>query len=80
MIEQLKKCKNSLTKAATDIAPTIFKALKMIEEQDGCHLSRMSGSGATCFGIFKDEISARRACDSITNNYPEWWVVQTRLL
>jgi 4-diphosphocytidyl-2-C-methyl-D-erythritol kinase len=40
----------------------------------GCRLARMSGSGATCFGIFDGAAEARSAADAMSNKYPRWWV------
>ncbi|MEO6945240.1 MAG: 4-(cytidine 5'-diphospho)-2-C-methyl-D-erythritol kinase, partial [Nitrobacter sp.] len=37
-------------------------------------LSRMSGSGATCFAIFGNEADARNAAQAIQHDHPQWWV------
>jgi 4-diphosphocytidyl-2-C-methyl-D-erythritol kinase len=34
----------------------------------------MSGSGATCFGIFEDGAEAQRAAQDIRLAHPQWWV------
>jgi 4-diphosphocytidyl-2-C-methyl-D-erythritol kinase len=40
----------------------------------------MSGSGATCFGIFENVAAARRAGDALKPAHPGWWVAPGRLL
>lgn len=80
MINLLQRTKNDLTDAAITLAPNVQNVLTMIEKQDGCYLSRMSGSGATCFGIFKDKESASNAYRIIKQKQPKWWITQTRFL
>ena len=53
--------------------------LAAIAETGGCLLARMSGSGATCFGLFADAQAAARASRRIAAAQPDWWVVATRL-
>jgi 4-diphosphocytidyl-2-C-methyl-D-erythritol kinase len=43
-------------------------------------LARMSGSGATCFGLFADDAAAARAADALVAKHRGWWVCATRLL
>jgi 4-diphosphocytidyl-2-C-methyl-D-erythritol kinase len=47
--------------------------------QAGAKLARMSGSGATCFGVFDTEDLAENAALAIGANHPNWWVQATRL-
>jgi 4-diphosphocytidyl-2-C-methyl-D-erythritol kinase len=42
--------------------------------------SRMSGSGATCFGLFASLEKAQIAADAIAEKHPHWWVAATTLL
>lgn len=44
----------------------------------GAALVRMSGSGATCFGLFDDDASAASAAESISAAHPKWYVQATR--
>jgi 4-diphosphocytidyl-2-C-methyl-D-erythritol kinase len=39
----------------------------------------MSGSGATCFGLFSDEAAARAAARELKQGHPDWWIVATTL-
>jgi len=54
--------------------------LNAIGQLDGCLLSRMSGSGATCFGIFEDVPAAARAAETIGRGHPGWWAAPGRLI
>ena len=68
--------RNDLQPSARAIAPEIDEVLDVLGDQPGALLSRMSGSGATCFALFEraeDCAAARRAI------WPEWWSVATRL-
>jgi 4-diphosphocytidyl-2-C-methyl-D-erythritol kinase len=48
--------------------------LAVLRTLAGCRLVRMSGSGATCFGIFDGIAEARSAADALCNKYPRGWV------
>lgn len=68
--------RNDLQLPALGLAPVIKDVLTMLE---GARLTRMSGSGATCFGIYDSLDTARAAADRIVQARPDWWVraVQT---
>lgn len=68
---------NDLTEAAIRLCPVIRNVLSALEAAPGCHLARMTGSGATCFGIFDDLQAAEAAAPSITED--GWWVAATEL-
>ncbi len=70
---------NDLEPIACALAPQITDVLKQISAQAGVQLSRMSGSGATCFGIFKTAEQAESARGNIAKNNPNYWVVATLL-
>lgn len=52
MVADLRRTGNDLEVSALALAPAIGDALAWLRGLDGCLLARMSGSGATCFGIF----------------------------
>ncbi len=52
--------RNDMQEAAVSLQPVIGRVLVRLGETDGCALARMSGSGATCFAIYKT-ISERDA-------------------
>jgi 4-diphosphocytidyl-2-C-methyl-D-erythritol kinase len=70
----LKTRRNDLTEAALVIAPVIRDVLTAISETEECLLSRLSGSGATCFGLYSGAGEAQRAAEAIKSQNPAWWV------
>ena len=62
---------NDLEAPAMSVTPVIGAVLAAIAGQPGCLLARMSGSGATCFGLFPDPPSAARAAAAIRAE--GWW-------
>ncbi len=76
----LARAGNDLTEAAIGIAPVIGDVLKALEGGEDILLARMSGSGATCFGLFAEAGAAARAAAEISQSQPGWWVRATPLL
>ena len=76
MIKWLGRTRNDLEVPAQTFAPTIGDALKALSGA-GALLARMSGSGATCFGLFETEVAAGRAAGKIKDMEPGWFVVAT---
>lgn len=70
----LSQQRNDLQATAVKLQPGIQGVLNRLERSDHVLLSRMSGSGATCFGIFPDKASAIVAGELIRHDHPEWWV------
>ena len=70
----LKARRNGLTPAAVSLAPVVGEVLSAIKQSEGVLLSRMTGSGATCFGLFSDADAATRVALSIGESRPGWWV------
>lgn len=70
---RLAACRNDLTDAAISVTPPIRDVLAAIAALPGCALARLSGSGATCFGLFADEASARAALAALRGGHPDWW-------
>lgn len=66
--------RNDLEAPARNLAPAIADVLSAVAELPSIHLARMSGSGATCFGIFEDLKAAKSAGDRLAANYPGWWI------
>jgi 4-diphosphocytidyl-2-C-methyl-D-erythritol kinase len=75
----LAKRGNDLTAAAIGLLPAIVDVLAALEQQPPCLLARLSGSGATCFGLFAERGEAREAAAAIAAAQPDWWVVATML-
>jgi 4-diphosphocytidyl-2-C-methyl-D-erythritol kinase len=73
-IEPLAADRNDLEAPATRIEPVIGEVLSALRATDGARLTRMSGSGATCFAIFETGIEAQAAAQKIQRDHPTWWV------
>lgn len=74
VIGMLGQTANDLEQPARTIAPAIAEIIGLLEAQPGIRLARMSGSGATCFGIFDTLDAAAAAADAIADSQPEWWL------
>ena len=59
------KGKNDLYDAVTKIHPRIVDVIELLEKQPGNISARMSGSGSTCFGIFKSDDCVKKAATNI---------------
>ena len=70
---------NDLTAAAIGLLPAIADVLAALEQEPACLLARLSGSGATCFGLFAERGGAREAAAAVAAAHPDWWVVATML-
>jgi 4-diphosphocytidyl-2-C-methyl-D-erythritol kinase len=71
--------RNDLEGPAIELEPAIAEVLAVLRKLPGCHLARMSGSGATCFALFDTTAAANAAARSLRVGYPEWWVRATTL-
>jgi 4-diphosphocytidyl-2-C-methyl-D-erythritol kinase len=78
-VMELNSARNDLTAPATRLAPVIEDVLTELECQPGLELARMSGSGATCFGLFTSGGDAEAAADRIAARHPDWWCRATKL-
>ena len=79
LAQQLAAYRNDLSTAAISLCPAIAEALAALDAQPACLLARLSGSGATCFGLFATTAAARAAADALGRDHPDWWVAATRL-
>ncbi len=68
---------NDLEKTAIKKAPIIEKILASLQATEGCISARMSGSGATCFGLYNDKIAAENAKKELQNAYPQAWCISS---
>lgn len=71
--------RNDLETPAGEQAPVITEVLARLAAAEGCALARMSGSGATCFGLFGSAAGASAAAAMIAADHPDWWVQATTL-
>jgi 4-diphosphocytidyl-2-C-methyl-D-erythritol kinase len=63
---------NDLEPPALRLAPVIGEVLITLAAIPGCRLARMSGSGATCFGLFDTPALAEAAAKAVVR--AEWWI------
>ena len=73
-VSWLGRQRNDMQSAAIVIAPVIADVLEQIAATTSCQLARMSGSGATCFGLFPNALAAQEAAAEISATHPNWWV------
>jgi len=71
--------RNDLQAPAIKLQPAIADVLRTLERSGNCLLARMSGSGATCFGLFGSQGTAEEAARRMQAAHPEWWIRATSL-
>jgi 4-diphosphocytidyl-2-C-methyl-D-erythritol kinase len=79
MLAGLANGTNDLEPAAIVLCPAVADTLAALSATAGCRLARMSGSGATCFGLYHSEATAEAAAQTIGGSQPDWWVRATVL-
>jgi 4-diphosphocytidyl-2-C-methyl-D-erythritol kinase len=79
LLGRLARARNDLEPPARALAPAIGEALARLGQTAGCRLARMSGSGATVFGLFETGAGAAAAARLIRAARPNWWVKGTSL-
>lgn len=79
LIDWLAARPNDLEAPARRLAPPVDQVLSELAGLSDCLLARMSGSGATCFGLFEDETAARYAAEALALQHSSWWVVPALL-
>jgi len=72
--------RNDLAPPAMALEPMVGRMLDAIAATEDCLLSRMSGSGATCFGLYEDRSAAEIAAKSLVARHPEWWIAPSPIL
>jgi len=71
---------NSLQPPALTLLPEVGLVLQALAQTADCRLSRMSGSGATCFGLYDTRASANQAKSALQSRHPDWWIAAGALL
>ena len=72
-LEYLVNSRNDLQSIVENKYPIIRKLLIDIKNEKGCCFSRMTGSGSVCYGLFKDQIVAKKALKKLSYKYPRFW-------
>jgi 4-diphosphocytidyl-2-C-methyl-D-erythritol kinase len=70
---------NDLEAPAIALHPAIPQALAALRALPGCLLARMSGSGASCFGLFDSSRAVAAAARALRVEHPQWWIRPTVL-
>ena len=71
---------NDLEEVAKTLCPAVGEVLTILGRVPACLLARMSGRGATCFGLFDTATAAAAAVRTIAEQQPAWWSVSAPLL
>lgn len=74
LAELLARRGNDLTAAAIALVPEVATVLDALSTTPGVLLARMSGSGATCFGLCADLPAAQAAAGVLADQHPGWWI------
>jgi 4-diphosphocytidyl-2-C-methyl-D-erythritol kinase len=74
---EIRSGRNDLEPPAIALQPVIADALAALRASARCRLARMSGSGATCFGLFGTADEAAAAEKALSVKQPTWWVKAT---
>ncbi|MEM9782850.1 MAG: 4-(cytidine 5'-diphospho)-2-C-methyl-D-erythritol kinase [Pseudomonadota bacterium] len=76
LADWLRNGRNDLQPAAMTLCPVIAEVLEALSD---ALMARMSGSGATCFGLFADKAAALAAAERLRCDHPAWWASAGRL-
>lgn len=79
VFELLKNFPNDMENPAISTLPLIAEILTNLKNH-GAEIAKMSGSGASCFGIFNDEKSLDLAEKFFTKNFPKFFVRKVKIL
>ena len=79
-LSDIRNWRNDLTSPAIKIVPEIASVLESLNSQPGIICARMSGSGASCFGLFESLERAQVVANVISVTHSNWWVEATTLL
>ena len=73
LIDYAQSRTNDLEAPALKFAPSIGEVLALLSDF-GPSLTRLSGSGATCFALFDSTQEAASAAQALSRRQPNWWV------
>jgi len=76
----LSETRNDLEGPAILLVPVIAQLKQHLGRASGCILARMSGSGATVFGLFGSSAQAHQAAHDLRETWPDYWVAATPLI
>lgn len=70
----LSEQRNDLEDVAVELVPQVGDVLSALSDS---MVARMTGSGTSCYGLYPDRDSARRAAADISKARPGWWARDT---
>jgi 4-diphosphocytidyl-2-C-methyl-D-erythritol kinase len=70
---------NDLEATAERLCPSVAEVRAALSHLHGALLSRMSGSGPTCFALFAAPEAAEAGARDLRSAKPGWWVEAARL-
>lgn len=76
----LAETRNDLQPPAIKLVPAIGDLIEYLSQMQGCMLARMSGSGATVFGLFGSSAQAHQAAHDLRQAHPDYWVAAAPLI
>jgi 4-diphosphocytidyl-2-C-methyl-D-erythritol kinase len=76
-ISEIARRRNDLEFPATRLQPVINDVMGALHDAAECRLARMSGSGATCFGLYRTAADTKAVVEKLSAQYPGWWVRAT---
>jgi len=79
VFDLIKNFSNDLTKPAISILPAIQEILDQLKNNN-TEISKMSGSGASCFAIFSDAINLEKARENLTKKFPNFFIKKVKIL
>jgi 4-diphosphocytidyl-2-C-methyl-D-erythritol kinase len=77
LLQFLAATRNDLEAPARALQPVIGEVLDRLAALPGVRLARMSGSGATCFALFKDDAACASGGAALKIVRPDWWIAPT---
>ena len=79
LCDYLKTTRNDLFQPAAEIAPQLSQILSLLRGS-GAQYAQMSGSGATCFGIYATLSEAQQAAEQLQRQKPHWFICASTTL
>jgi 4-diphosphocytidyl-2-C-methyl-D-erythritol kinase len=75
----LNSTNNDLLAPAISLCPDIKKVIHMLQTCDDSVFAGMSGSGATCFALFKSEESVINALQTVPQQFKDNWIYTAKI-
>ena len=72
--------RNDLEQVVFKRYPKIKNLNTFIKKQENCLFSRLTGSGSTCVGYFKNLKSAQKAKKNIIKKFPNYWCEKAKTI